>query len=100
MTTDRHATRALRAAVFTALAVPLSALGQVVITGRALPLSLVCAVTAAVFLLALSFTGGERRFLHISAALVPVELVLNAVFNVGQETCATAPAHGVNLLVC
>ncbi|MFB7664957.1 hypothetical protein ACFC1R_13540 [Kitasatospora sp. NPDC056138] len=97
--TDSQATRALRAAVFTALAVPLSALGQVVVTGRPLPLSLVAVATAAVFLAALPACGGQRRFLHISAVLVPVELLLNTAFNLGQDACA-APSHGVDLLVC
>ncbi|GAA2229516.1 hypothetical protein GCM10010430_06840 [Kitasatospora cystarginea] len=85
--------------MFTALAVPLSALGQVVITGRPLPLSLVAVATAAVFLAALPACGGQRRFLHISAVLVPVELLLNTAFNLGQDACA-APSRGVDLLVC
>lgn len=85
--------------MFTALAVPLSALGQVMITGRQLPLSLVFVATAAVFLVALPASGTERRLLHISAVLVPVELLLNTAFNLGQDACA-APSHGVDLLVC
>ncbi|GAA5018813.1 hypothetical protein GCM10025734_71140 [Kitasatospora paranensis] len=59
MTGDRT-TRALRAAVFTALAVPLAALGQVVLTGRQLPLTLVALCTAAVFLLAVALAGAAR----------------------------------------
>ncbi|WP_344469608.1 hypothetical protein [Kitasatospora kazusensis] len=99
--TDNQATRALRAAVFTALAVPLSALGHVVITGRALPLTLVVVATATVFVVALAAAGTRRRFLHIAAVLVPVELLLNTAFNLGQDTCASAaPTHGVDLLVC
>ncbi|MER7757842.1 hypothetical protein [Kitasatospora sp. NPDC097643] len=105
MTTSTHATRALRAAVFTALAVPLSALGQVVITGRPLPFNLVAAATAVVFLVAAALSGGERRLLHISAVMVPVELLLNTTFNLGQAGCGPilsehVPARGVNLLVC
>ncbi|MFI9328512.1 hypothetical protein ACIGZJ_13315 [Kitasatospora sp. NPDC052868] len=106
MTASTHATRALRAAVFTALAVPLSALGQVVITGRPLPLNLVAAATAVVFLVATALAGGERRLLHISAVLVPIELLLNTTFNLGQSGCGPllgadhAPARGMNLLVC
>ncbi|MER5638079.1 hypothetical protein ABT095_14105 [Kitasatospora sp. NPDC002227] len=99
--TDNQATRALRAAVFTALAVPLSALGHVVVTGRALPLSLVAAATAVVLVVAYAAAGTRRQFLHISAVLVPVELLLNTAFNLGQDACATAaPSHGVGLLVC
>ncbi|WP_073921271.1 hypothetical protein [Streptomyces sp. CB03911] len=104
--TTRHATRALRAAVFTALAVPLSASGQVVVTGRPLPPALVAGATVVVFLVAAALAGAERGLLHISAVLVPVELLLNTAFNLGQTTCAPAfgaghgPIHGMNLLVC
>lgn len=99
--TGNQATRALRAAVFTALAVPLSALGHVTVTGRALPLTLVALATAAVFVVALAASGSQRRFLHVAAVLVPVELLLNTAFNLGQDTCAAAaPTHGVDLLVC
>ncbi|MEU9133503.1 hypothetical protein AB0D08_36355 [Kitasatospora sp. NPDC048540] len=99
--TENQATRALRAAVFTALAVPLAALGQVLLTGRALPLSLVAATSVAVFLLAMALSGTRRGFVQISAVLVPVELLLNTAFNLGQDTCATAaPGHGMDLLVC
>ncbi|MGA5817903.1 hypothetical protein ACPC54_08600 [Kitasatospora sp. NPDC094028] len=105
MTTSSHAIRALRAAVFTALAVPLSALGQVVITGRPLPLSLVATATAVVFLVSAALAGGERRLLHITGVMVPVELLLNTTFNLGQTGCGPAlseqvPTRGVNLLVC
>ncbi|MFJ9609451.1 hypothetical protein ACIRS1_24245 [Kitasatospora sp. NPDC101176] len=105
MTTSTRATRALRAAVFTALAVPLSALGQVVITGRPLPLTLVAAATAVVFLVAAALAGGERRLLHIAVVMVPVELLLNTTFNLGQTGCGPilsehVPARGVNLIVC
>ncbi|MFD8085771.1 hypothetical protein ACFV4F_29185 [Kitasatospora sp. NPDC059722] len=105
MMTSTRATRALRAAVFTALAVPLSALGQVVITGRPLPLTLVAAATAVVFLVSAALAGGERRLLHISAVMVPVELLLNTTFNLGQTGCGPilsehVPARGMNLLVC
>ncbi|MFJ9446864.1 hypothetical protein ACIRRH_34145 [Kitasatospora sp. NPDC101235] len=105
MTTSSHATRALRAAVFTALAVPMAALGQVVITGRPLPLSLVASAGAVVFLVAAMLAGGERRMLHISGVMVPVELLLNTTFNLGQTSCSPVltgqvPARGVNLLVC
>lgn len=103
--TSTSAIRALRAAVFTALAVPLSALGQVVITGRPLPLTLVAAATATVFLVSAALAGGERRLLHISGVMVPVELLLNTTFNLGQTGCGPVlsehvPAHGMNLLVC
>ncbi len=97
--TGIHATKALRGAVFTALAVPLAAFGQVAITGRALPLTLVAAASVAVFLLAVVLDGARRRFLLLSSVLVPVELLLNTTFNLGQDACAR-PARGVDLLVC
>ncbi|MFJ6622777.1 hypothetical protein ACIQOW_35000 [Kitasatospora sp. NPDC091335] len=105
MTTSSPSTRALRAAVFTALAVPMAALGQVVITGRPLPLPLVASAGVVVFLVAAVLAGGERRMLHISGVMVPVELLLNTTFNLGQTGCAPVltgqvPARGVNLLVC
>ncbi|MGW4895107.1 hypothetical protein ACWEQL_22970 [Kitasatospora sp. NPDC004240] len=106
MTTSTHATRALRAAVFTALAVPLSALGQVLVTGRPLPLNLILGATVVVFLTAGALAGRERGLLSVAAVLVPVELLLNTAFNLGQETCSPVldavhtPARGVNLLVC
>ncbi|MGW4649516.1 hypothetical protein [Kitasatospora sp. NPDC004289] len=99
MSGDR-AVKAVRAAVFTALAVPLSALGQVLVTGRPLPLSLVLVATLAVFLVALAACGArQRKLLHLVAVMVPVELLLNAAFNLGQDACA-APARSVDLLVC
>ncbi|MFD9126560.1 hypothetical protein [Kitasatospora sp. NPDC059571] len=101
MTGDRT-TRALRAAVFTALAVPLAALGQVVVTGRQLPLTLVALCSAAVFLLALALAGSRLSLWRVCAVMLPVELVLNTAFNLGQDGCTAVAArsHGVDLLVC
>nr|WP_179419288.1 hypothetical protein [Streptomyces sp. TLI_235] len=100
--TESRATRVLRAAVFTALAVPLAALGQVVLTGRPLPLTLVLGCTAAVFLVALALDGARHGLWRLAAVMVPVELLLNTAFNLGQDGCATVAArsHGVDLLVC
>jgi hypothetical protein len=100
--TDDRTTRALRAAVFTALAVPLAALGQVVLTGRQLPLTLVVLCTAAVFLLAIALAGGRQSLWRLCAVMVPVELLLNTAFNLGQDGCTAVAArsHGVDLLVC
>ncbi|MEW1908311.1 hypothetical protein AB0442_07610 [Kitasatospora sp. NPDC085895] len=100
--TESRATRVLRAAVFTALAVPLAALGQVVLTGRPLPVTLVLACTAAVFLVALVLDGARHGLGRLAAVMVPVELLLNTAFNLGQDGCTTVAArsHGVDLLVC
>lgn len=96
------ATRTLRAAVFTALAVPLAALGQVVLTGRALPPTLVLACSAAVLVLSVALGGVRQNLLRLTAVMVPVQLLLNTAFNLGQDGCATAATrtHGVDLLVC
>ncbi|MGF1426113.1 hypothetical protein [Kitasatospora sp. LaBMicrA B282] len=105
MTTCRL-TRTLRATLFAALAVPLSAAGQVVVTGRPLPLTVVLGAGVAVFVLAALLAGAERGFLQIAALLLPVELLLNTTFNLGQDTCArpTGAAHqgghGLDLMVC
>lgn len=94
--------RSLRATVFAALAVPLSAAGQVVVTGQPLPLPLVVAAGVAVFLVAALLSGAERGFLQIAAVFLPVELLLNTTFNLGQSTCAPSPSrtHGLDLIVC
>ncbi len=88
--------------VFAALAVPLSAAGQVLVTGRPLPLPLVVVAGAVVFLAAAVLGGAERGFLQIAAFFLPVELLLNTTFNLGQSTCAPPPghAHGLDLMVC
>ncbi|MFI9272277.1 hypothetical protein ACIGXM_16370 [Kitasatospora sp. NPDC052896] len=100
--TGSRITRTLRALVFAALAVPLSAAGQVVVTGRPLPVTLVFAAGAVVFLLAAVVSGTERGFLQIAAVFLPVELLLNTTFNLGQDTCSppTGRSHGIDLVVC
>ncbi|MDH6132320.1 hypothetical protein P3T37_001705 [Kitasatospora sp. MAA4] len=99
--TGSSVTRALRATVFAALAVPLSALGHVLVTGRPLPLDLVIAAGAVVFLLAVVLSGAERGFLQIAAIFLPVELLLNTTFNLGQDACPSPTrTHGLDLMVC
>ncbi|WP_280687252.1 hypothetical protein [Kitasatospora sp. GAS204B] len=102
MTTCRL-TRTLRATLFAALAVPLSAAGHVVVTGQPLPLTVVAAAGVVVFLTAAVLAGADRGFVQIVALLLPVELLLNTTFNLGQQTCAR-PVHqsgrGLDLMVC
>lgn len=96
-------TRTLRAMLFAALAVPLSAAGHVVVTGQPLPLTVVLAAGAGVFLLAAVLAGSDRGFLQIAALLLPVELLLNTTFNLGQQTCDRPVHHsggGLDLMVC
>ncbi|MGW2189734.1 hypothetical protein [Streptomyces sp. NPDC001719] len=89
------APRAARAAVFTALCVLLSAASHVLLSGVALPLPAVAATSAAVFALAYALAGRERRFGHIAALLVPLELAADAAFTTGQRTCFGTDGHPV-----
>ncbi len=80
--------RVARAAVFAALCVTLSTGAHVLLSGAPLPLPTVAAVTAAVFVIALVLAGnGERRFWHIAALLIPLQLAADTVFTTGQEAC-------------
>jgi hypothetical protein len=86
--------RAVRAALFTALTVTLSTASHVLLSGVPLPLSTTVCVTVVVFLLAYALAGRrERGFGAIAALLVPLELVADTVFTVGQHTCY-GPAGG------
>ncbi|QNP62832.1 hypothetical protein [Streptomyces genisteinicus] len=79
--------RTLRAAVFTALVVTLSAASHVLLSGAPLPLSTVALLAAAVFGAAYALSGAERGFWRIAALLVPLELAADTVFTFGQHTC-------------
>ncbi|MFC5723123.1 hypothetical protein ACFP1Z_23420 [Streptomyces gamaensis] len=85
--------RALRAALFTALCVTLSAASHVLLSGMALPLATVGTTAAAVFAIAYALAGRERGFGHIAALLVPLELAADAVFTTGQDTCYGSSGH-------
>jgi hypothetical protein len=79
--------RAARAALFTALVVTLSAGSHVALSRSALPLSVLGALTAAVFCAAYALAGRERGFGAIAALLVPLELAADTVFTTGQQIC-------------
>ncbi|MCF3963672.1 hypothetical protein [Streptomyces fuscigenes] len=79
--------RAARAALFTALVVTLSAGSHVVLSRSALPLSVLAALTGAVFCAAYALAGRERGFGSIAALLVPLELAADTVFTTGQQIC-------------
>ncbi|WP_327157405.1 hypothetical protein OHU45_28050 [Streptomyces tubercidicus] len=79
--------RALRAALFTALCVSLSAASHVLLSRMPLPLTTVAALSTAVFVLAYALAGRERGYGHIAALLVPLELTADLVFSLGQRTC-------------
>ncbi|MEU7042431.1 hypothetical protein AB0A77_15385 [Streptomyces varsoviensis] len=96
--------RALRAALFTALCVLLSATTHVLLSGAPLPVATVAALSAAVFVIAYALAGRERGYGHIAALLVPLELAADAVFTTGQETChgqlGAARTGGALILLC
>ncbi|WP_372406904.1 hypothetical protein [Streptomyces luteireticuli] len=79
--------RALRAGLFTALCVTLSAASHVLLTRLPLPVSTVAVLSAAFFTVAYAMAGRERGFWHISALLVPLELAADTVFTTGQHAC-------------
>lgn len=85
--------RALRAALFAALCVLLSAASHVLLSGKPLPLATVAGAGAAVFALAYALAGRERGYGRIAALLVPLELGAAALFTAGQDTCYGRPGH-------
>ncbi|MEV0846813.1 hypothetical protein AB0J21_13225 [Streptomyces sp. NPDC049954] len=85
--------RALRATLFTALVVTLSAASHVVLSRAPLPLLPLLAVAGAVFALSYGLAGRERGFWHIAALLVPLELAADTVLTTGQHVCY-GPAGG------
>lgn len=76
-----------RAAVFTAVCVTLSAGTHVLLTANPVPLPILLAVAAGVFLCAF-WLGDRRRGLGgIAAVLIPLELAADTVFTSGQIAC-------------
>ncbi|MFD0277691.1 hypothetical protein ACFVHB_27790 [Kitasatospora sp. NPDC127111] len=97
------ASRTLRAAVFAALVVLLAGLGQVLVTGRPLPLGTLAVAGAAVFAMAFALAGSERRYPVVAAVFLPLELGLSALFDLAQTTCPALPpgsARGFEPLLC
>ncbi|MFE6685465.1 hypothetical protein ACFVFQ_03205 [Streptomyces sp. NPDC057743] len=100
--------RAVRAALFTAVCVPLSATSHVLLSHRALPPATLAAVCAGVFTAAYAHCGRERGYGRTAALLVPLELTADTVFTTGQQTCygpaggpVTGPLHAVGVdLLC
>ncbi len=79
--------RAVRAALFTALVVTLSAASHVLLSRAPLPPATVAAIAAAVFVLAYALAGRERGYGRIAALLIPSELAADTVFTAGQHVC-------------
>ncbi|MEV7184232.1 hypothetical protein [Kitasatospora sp. NPDC093102] len=96
-------TRTLRAAVFAALVVLLAGLGQVLVTGRALPVGPMLLAWAAVFAVAFAPAGRERGYPAVAAVFLPLELAAGALFDLAQSTCPSLPpgaGHGLQPLLC
>ncbi|MFC9298703.1 hypothetical protein ACFTWH_29355 [Streptomyces sp. NPDC057011] len=85
--------RGLRAALFSALVVLLSAGSHVLMSRVPLPPGLVAGAFAAVFALSFALAGRERGFGPIAGLLVPLELAADTVFTAGQHVCY-GPAGG------
>ncbi|MFE9257909.1 hypothetical protein [Streptomyces sp. NPDC006879] len=85
--------RAVRAALFSALVVLLSAASHVLLSQVPLPVAVVAGLFAGVFLLAYALAGQERGYGRIAALLIPLELFADTVFTSGQHVCY-GPAGG------
>ncbi|MGW2329982.1 hypothetical protein ACWC5C_30095 [Streptomyces sp. NPDC001700] len=84
--------RMLRAAVFTAVCVVLSAAGHVLASCTAVPLWTLGAGAAAVFAVVLPLAGRERSLPGIAAVLALGQLALHSLFSYGQQAAAAAEA--------
>ncbi|WP_372408662.1 hypothetical protein [Streptomyces luteireticuli] len=86
--------RMIRAAVFTAVCVLLSAGGHALASCAAVPLWTLAAGFAAVFALTAPLAGRERSLPGIAACLVVGQVVLHALFSLGQRGPEAAPRSG------
>lgn len=77
----------MRAAAFAALCVVMSSTTHVLLSRTPLPLPVLLAAAAAIFAVAYALGGRERGFVSIAAALIPLELASDTLFNAGQHTC-------------
>lgn len=85
--------RVVRAAVFTALCVTLSAGTHVLLSAAPVPLVPLLGIAFTVFLAAYALAGRERGYGSIAALLLPLQLAADTVFTLGQQTCY-GPAGG------
>lgn len=85
--------RGLRAAVFTALVVTLSAASHVLLSRVPVPLTTLALVAGTVFAVTFALSGRERGFWRIAGLLLPLELAADTVFTTGQHVCY-GPAGG------
>ncbi|MFI1446739.1 hypothetical protein OG280_20205 [Streptomyces virginiae] len=95
---DPHATHAgaglrlIRAAVFTAVCVVLSAIGHALASCATVPWWSLCLGFLAVFAVAASLAGRRRTLPGIAAGLTAGQLGLHAMFGLGQHGAAAAQA--------
>ncbi|QKV93865.1 hypothetical protein HUT19_20605 [Streptomyces sp. NA02950] len=82
--------RMLRAAVFTAVCVVLSAAGHVLASCATVPLWTVGVGAAALFSVVVPLAGRERSLPGIATVLALGQLVLHTVFGLGQQQAAAA----------
>lgn len=88
-----HGLRLIRAAVFTAVCVVLSAAGHALASCAAVPWWSLCAGFLAVFAVAAPLAGRRRSLPGIAAGLASGQLALHSLFGLGQHG-ATLPAGG------
>lgn len=99
--TDPHATHAgpglrlIRAAVFTAVCVVLSAAGHALASCATVPWWSLCLGFLTVFAVAAPLAGRRRSLPGIAAGLTAGQLTLHAVFGLGQHSAAAASAARV-----
>ncbi|MFD9413692.1 hypothetical protein ACFWC9_03045 [Streptomyces goshikiensis] len=86
--------RTIRAAVFTAVCVVLSAAGHAVASCATVPWWVLGIAFLAVFAVAATLAGRRRTLPGIAAGLTVGQLGLHALFGLGQHSAAAAPAAG------
>ncbi|MFE7093404.1 hypothetical protein [Streptomyces erythrochromogenes] len=98
---DPHATHAgaglrlIRAAVFTAVCVVLSAAGHALASCATVPWWSLCIGFLAVFAIAAPLAGRRRTLPGLAAGLTAGQLSLHALFGLGQHSTAAAQTPGV-----
>ncbi|MFD6419641.1 hypothetical protein [Streptomyces sp. NPDC060194] len=90
--------RLLRAAVFTAVCVALSAAGHVSASGDALPWWSVGLGLLVVLAIAVPCAGRERSLPAITAALALGQIGLHVVFGLGQHAAAPGPSSDASVM--
>ncbi|MEU9118717.1 hypothetical protein AB0C96_02445 [Streptomyces sp. NPDC048506] len=87
--------RLLRAAVFTAVCVVLSAAGHMIASCAAVPLWTLGVAGVAVFAVAAPLAGRERSLPGIATGLALGQLALHSLFSWGQQPASTMPMPGM-----